>query len=331
MAFAPSWPRTCAGCRDLTGRGDREPGRGLPREADGRARASRARARHPRRNGGRGGRPRDRRPRGSGGPRAGGARGRIDPGRRLGRGRHGQRGRPGARLRPHGPRARAGWLGERPRPGAQDPDGPRRALRTTLTGAERPIDLGELGGRLFVSVAGLGLDAAVAAGFNARGAGRRGVWPYIRLALEALTTTPARSYTLEVDGVRRDTRALLVACANGPQYGSGARIAPQARLDDGWLDLVVVEDRPALARLAAGGRLFTGTLASAPGVWTAAFTRLEVTAAPPLAFHVDGEVVQSGPHLVARVHPGALRVRGGALLADRSRAGVSRPRVSPWR
>ena len=211
------------------------------------------------------------------------------------------------------------------------PTDPAAALRTALTGAERPIDLGELGGRLFVSVAGLGLDAAVAAGFNARGAGRRGVWPYIRLALEALTTTPARSYTLEVDGVRRDTRALLVACANGPQYGSGARIAPQARLDDGWLDLVVVEDRPALARLAAGGRLLTGTLASAPGVWTAAFTRLEVTAAPPLAFHVDGEVVQSGPHLVARVHPGALRVRGGALLADRSRAGVSRPRVSRWR
>jgi hypothetical protein len=44
-------------------------------------------------------------------------------------------------------------------------------------------------------VAGLGLDVDVAARFNARGAGRRGVWPYVRLTVQALTAAPARTYT----------------------------------------------------------------------------------------------------------------------------------------
>jgi diacylglycerol kinase family enzyme len=112
-----------------------------------------------------------------------------------------------------------------------------------------------------------------------------------------------------VDGTGRTTHALLIALANGPEYGSGARVAPHAQLDDGRLDLVVVEDRPALARLAAGGRIFTSTLASAPGVWTATLTRLAITAEAPLAFHVDGEVVQGGVRLTARVYPAALRIR----------------------
>ena len=63
-----------------------------------------------------------------------------------------------------------------------------------------------------------------------------------------------------------DTRPLLIALANSAQYGNGARIAPDARIDDGLLDVVVVEATSLLRDLFRARRLFTGSLAKDP--WT---------------------------------------------------------------
>ncbi len=64
---------------------------------------------------------------------------------------------------------------------------------------------------------------------------------------------------------RATVRAVLVVVANGVQYGNGARIAPDARVDDGQLDLVVVEERSRLMTLCQTPRLFNGTMARVPG------------------------------------------------------------------
>ena len=55
-------------------------------------------------------------------------------------------------------------------------------------------------------------------------------------------------YAVELDGDRRRVRALLIAFANGREYGIGARIAPLAELDDGLLDATIVEYRRCVAR-----------------------------------------------------------------------------------
>ena len=184
---------------------------------------------------------------------------------------------------------------------------PARALRTALKGRVRTIDAGELGGRLFFNVAGVGFDASLAAAFNVRA--RRGMSGYLAAALrEALRYEPAR-YDVAADGGGSSGAALLVAVANTRQYGNGAIIAPAARPDDGRLDVVIV---PPIGLLAAGWhmpRLFRGTLDGLQGVRMLRVRDGEIAAGQPLTFHVDGEVVRGERRLPIAVHARALPVR----------------------
>jgi len=189
------------------------------------------------------------------------------------------------------------------------PREPVQALKGALLAAEQVIDAGEIGGRLFFNAAGIGFDALIAARFNSRTHGRRGLWRYCTVAAHELFTYEAREYTIAVNGETGHHRALLIALANSRQYGNGMVIASQAQLHDGALDLVVVEGRSPLAILWEARRLFMNTLPSAKGVIMKKAQHLTVCAEAPLLFHVDGEPVVGGRSLTARVHPGALRIR----------------------
>jgi YegS/Rv2252/BmrU family lipid kinase len=185
---------------------------------------------------------------------------------------------------------------------------PARALAHAVNHPARRIDAGSLGGRFFVNVAGVGLDAEVASRFARRGT-RRGALPYVSIAIDAGIRYRALEYTLDVAGDRRRERALIVALANSPQYGIGAVVAPNASLHDGLLDVVVVRDRPLVGRVAGARHLFTRTLHRARGVVTRQVSRLVIEADVPLMFHVDGDPAEGSNRLDGVVHPGALRIR----------------------
>lgn len=189
------------------------------------------------------------------------------------------------------------------------PRRPAAALRVALSGPERRVDVGELGGHRFVNVAGVGFDAHVAARFNARPAGRRGPAPYFALVAREVFRYRPRTYRLRLEDESLELAALLIAWANAPRYGGLAQIAPDARPDDGVLDLVAVAARAPLRLLWEARRLFWGGLRDAPGVFRRRCRTLEVAGEPPLAFHVDGEPLAGGGLLRGRVHAGALRVR----------------------
>ena len=190
---------------------------------------------------------------------------------------------------------------------AIDPD-PERALEQAIKASPSTVDLGELGGRLFVNVAGTGIDAYVAARFNAMGAARRGFAGYLREGTRALVSYVPASYTITTDAERLTVRAVIVVVANSVQYGNGARIAPGARMDDGELDLVIVEERSRVATLFKTPHLFRGTLAGVTGCSIRRIRQARIESAAPMTFHADGEPVVDGTQLIARVHPGALRI-----------------------
>jgi diacylglycerol kinase family enzyme len=103
-------------------------------------------------------------------------------------------------------------------------------------------------------------------------------------------------------------RPLVVAIANSRQYGNGAIIAPDARLDDGRLEVVVVAHRSPWRVLAQSRRLFSGTLGQAPGVSMRGGRTIEVSSPEPIVYHVDGEPHTGGTVVRARVLPHVLRV-----------------------
>jgi diacylglycerol kinase (ATP) len=189
------------------------------------------------------------------------------------------------------------------------PGDPTEALLVALGHRERVIDVGDAGGRLFVNLCGVGLDAHVAARFNARPGRRRGLTPYVTIGIREILRYRPREYAIRAGGEAWTERALVVVCANARQYGGGAVVAPTARPDDGQLELVAVAARPPLVALRDSLHLFRGTLDRAPGVRTVRTATVEIAGAEPILFHVDGEAVTGGTTLLVRIRPAVLRVR----------------------
>jgi YegS/Rv2252/BmrU family lipid kinase len=189
------------------------------------------------------------------------------------------------------------------------PVDPERALEAALQGRDRHIDAGDLNGRLFVNIAGVGFDAHVAHQFQQLSRGRRGGLPYLTIGLRSVWGYQAGSYVIEFDGERLETEALVIAFANGCQYGNKAVIAPLACVDDGKLEMVIVKPWPAAANFLRVHHLFRRTTHRAPGVLTRSVITARVTSTTPLEIHVDGEVVESSPEALVRVVPGALTLR----------------------
>jgi diacylglycerol kinase (ATP) len=183
------------------------------------------------------------------------------------------------------------------------------AFAVAIDGHSRTIDCGELDGRLFFNIAGLGLDARVAHEFAAHGLVRRGFLRYLEITARELIRFEPDDHTIIADGVVIQARALIVAIANARQYGNGALIAPNARVDDGKLDLVVVAERPTWQTVLQLPKLFSGRIARVGGVTMTAAVDIEVTSTRQTLYHVDGEPFLGAASLRARAHPNVLRVR----------------------
>ena len=156
--------------------------------------------------------------------------------------------------------------------------------------------------RPFFNIAGIGFDAHIARLFNLRSRGRRGRLPYVLIGVREGCRYPGKDYAITLDSTTQHTRALLIAFANGQEYGMGMQIAPGARPDDGLLEAVVVEDRPVVARFRDARHLALG-IAMQP-VRTAI-----VEADGEIEYHVDGEPGVVHDRLTVTVRPGSLIVK----------------------
>ncbi len=183
------------------------------------------------------------------------------------------------------------------------------ALEVAFDATPHAIDAGRIAGRSFFNIAGVGFDARVAALFNRRAPGARGPWPYLRIGVREGCTYRALDYDVRLDAEPFKHKALLIAFANGPEYGLGARIAPDARLDDGLLDVIIVEERGILARFWSARHLAFGTPQLAPLVVTRRIRRAVIEAPGEMEFHVDGEPGIARDRIEVEIIPGALMIR----------------------
>lgn len=182
-------------------------------------------------------------------------------------------------------------------------------LLEALEREPRVIDAGRIRGastdRWFACIFSAGFDAIV----NERANQMR--WPKGRqrynLALlrELAALTPIH-YRIELDDETIDTRAMLVAVANNPSFGGGMLAAPDAQLDDGLFDVLIVQPLSRIAFLRIFPRVFKGTHVSDPRVRIVRSRRVTVHADTVVAY-ADGERIAPLP-LELEVVPGALRV-----------------------
>ncbi len=188
----------------------------------------------------------------------------------------------------------------------------RRACAQLLEAEPRPADLGVVNGSYFAETLSFGLDAAIALDTVERRkrTGRTGTILYAEAGIDQLLHhLDARSYRAAFDGEEAAQGASITfAVQVGPSYGGGFRICPEARIDDGLLDVCIAHPP-----IGAFGALLVFALAK--GGRHTGFKQIEMRRCRGLRVEFDEEppAQMDGERVVARsfdvsIAPRALRV-----------------------
>ena len=187
---------------------------------------------------------------------------------------------------------------------------------SSLTGTRRRlIDVGvveyQMGGqtheRFFINSAGVGFDAAVAETSNRLPKFLGGTIPYIMGLLKSLVGYRNKSVVMKVGDREESKRILSVVVANGCYFGGGMRVAPQADIADGLLDVIAVGDMGKIELLRAFPTIYKGTHIHHPKVRMEKATRVTIESLEKFLVHADGEFLGEGP-VSFRLIPSALSV-----------------------
>ncbi len=183
------------------------------------------------------------------------------------------------------------------------------ALTVALTGRDRQLDVGRANGSLFLTMAGLGLDAKMLDGASEPVKKRFGWVAYVGSALRHLRDRPMR-ITLRTDGdppLRR--RASGVIAGNVGALQGGLPLLPDARPDDGQLDLVVLTARGLGSWLRVAAHVVLRRPGGTDLVLRRTFRELRVETGHAQLWELDGEVMGRTRQLVITVGPEALLMR----------------------
>jgi diacylglycerol kinase (ATP) len=165
----------------------------------------------------------------------------------------------------------------------------------------------------FVNVASFGFSSAVATRANASSKRLGGRLAFFAATVRTLVSYDNTDVWLTMDGApRQRRRVLLAALGNGRYFGGGMKICPDAGLDDGQLDLVMVGDFTRADVLKKINRLYGGTHIDLDDVESARVRHLVVEPVDPdnrIPIELDGETPGTLP-ATFEVLPGALRLRG---------------------
>jgi diacylglycerol kinase (ATP) len=195
------------------------------------------------------------------------------------------------------------------------PMGPDEALEVALGTVEQPVDTGRVNGKLFVVMAGLGLDAWMLDGASEPLKKRLGWFAYAISAVRHLGDRPMRLTVSADGGPRRRMRASTLIIGNVGWLQGGLPLMPDARPDDGLLDAVGLTARGLTGWLAAAAAIVLRRPAH-DRIYRVQFTELRVTLAQRQLWELDGEVMGSTRQLTVTAEPGALLVRMPPRSAD---------------
>ena len=182
-------------------------------------------------------------------------------------------------------------------------------LRALQSGSDRCVDVGVIqadgsGHRYFLGVMSTGFDSSV--NERANGMGRLAGQRYNVAIMRELASFRPLEYEVEMDGTTVRGSGMLVSVGNGPQYGGGMRLCPDADSADGLLDITWLDPVPVHRFLRLFPSVYRGDHVRHPAVRTFRAERIRISAQGQIAY-ADGERVGPLPVEVS-LRPLALRV-----------------------
>lgn len=184
---------------------------------------------------------------------------------------------------------------------------PVKACGTIAGGTPKPLDLGQAGEQTFIGIASCGFDSEANRIANETSL-VRGNLVYAYGAIRALSAWRPATFDVALDGrAPRTVTGYTIAAANSKAYGGGMMLAPDASLEDGMLDVVMVEHVPKRTFLRLLPTVFKGEHVRQPNVHVTRAAEIKISADRPFTMYADGDPIGELP-ITIRCLPGAIRV-----------------------
>jgi diacylglycerol kinase (ATP) len=182
------------------------------------------------------------------------------------------------------------------------------AVQVGLHGDRRRLDTGSVNGERFTVMAGAGFDARMIADADRGAKDRLGRAAYVATGLRNLGAPRVRA-TITVDGKRFFTgKVSCVLAANVGKILGGIEAFPQARPDDGRLELGVVTARDPVQWARTFGRIALGHPERSPFAEVTQGTKFKIRFDQKVRFELDGGARPARRKLRVKVHPGSVTV-----------------------
>jgi len=184
---------------------------------------------------------------------------------------------------------------------------PVTACSVLKHGTAKALDLGQAGEQTFIGIASCGFDSEANRIANDTRL-VRGNLVYAYGAIRALVAWRPATFHVSLDGAEPKTiTGYTIAAANSKAYGGGMLLAPDASLEDGMLDVVMVEHAPRRRFLRLLPTVFKGEHVRQPNVQVARAARIEISSDRSFMMYADGDPIGELP-ITVRCLPGAVNV-----------------------
>jgi YegS/Rv2252/BmrU family lipid kinase len=184
-----------------------------------------------------------------------------------------------------------------------------KAIKNLSTGNVEVIDSAKLNGLPFFNMAGMGFDAHISEVFSH--GKKRGFFTYIKSSMQEIAKYKSQIYHLEIDGKAYEREAFMLSFANSSQYGNNAHISPHASVQDGLLDICVIQKFPLWRFPEMGIRMLTKTSDKTKYVEIIRGKHIKIKREGPGPIHLDGEPQMMDADIEIEVIPNSLKVIAG--------------------
>lgn len=186
------------------------------------------------------------------------------------------------------------------------PKDPVAACNILAYGREAIIDMGQANERPFLTICSLGIESMAMQVVN-RAKMIKGRFLYAYAGFRTLPNWKPADFRITVDGKAFDHTGYTVAIANTPSYGGGMRLAPNASIEDGLLDIVTIGAVSKYRFLLNIPGVFKGAHINKNGVNITRGSQIHIEADSKYVVYADGELVSPPPVLIKCI-PNALRI-----------------------
>lgn len=183
---------------------------------------------------------------------------------------------------------------------------PDKAIKIINAQKFLSIDTVTINDKYFVNVAGMGFDAHI--GYMFDNAKTRGFLSYIKITFKEFGKYKPVNYKFIIDGVEYNKKAFLICFANSTQFGNNAHIAPLAKIDDGIIDIAIINKFPLIASVSLAVRLFNKKLHKSKYYERLQGKNIEVISKEKLLIHIDGEPCFFNQNINMQINPKSLNV-----------------------